>query len=91
MKLWDKLTLCLKIVWPRRRLRKSEKEIRQVHSLSHAVVREILAEVGKPVLCETLEKLEKNRKEKGHADYTSLAEIWLSARKRCEELKKKCH
>lgn len=68
-----------------------EREVRQAHRLSETVVWAILSQVGEPVLREVLAALETNRKETCEANYTSLAEIWVAAKKRYEEVEKKCH
>lgn len=86
MKLWKRWKN-----WKRsgRRVTVTEKEIRQVHRLSYAVVRIILADVGESVLRTTLEGMKKNREEKGESDYTSLAEIWLTAQERWRKLEER--
>lgn len=85
MKLWKRWKR-----WRRRsrKLTVTEKEIRQVHRLKTEVAHTILAEVGEPILTAVLDELRKNRKEKGESDYTSLAEIWLLARERSENLRR---
>ncbi len=64
--------------WTHRRT-PEERDLLQVHRLAQEVVRVILSTMGEPILWDTLENLEKNRKEKGGVDYTSLAEMWLKA------------
>ncbi len=73
---------------PRAKLTTSEKEIRQVHRITREVVHTMLAEVGEDVLRETIAELEKNRKETGESNYTSLAEIWLGAKARAKALRR---
>lgn len=68
-------------------LTREQRDMRQVHLISRAVVSSLLADVGEPVLHNTLRKLSENKERKGEADYTSLAEIWITAKKRCEELR----
>ena len=81
MKWWDITWLWTK--W-KRRLTKEQKESRQIQLLKLEVLHSLFSDMGIEVLVATLEQLTKNRKELGHSDYTSLAEIWLESQ---EEIK----
>lgn len=63
----------------------TERELRQVHRIRKEVVWMILSEVGEDVLRCTLKTMERNRKERGEADYTSLAEVWIASKKKKSE------
>ena len=66
----------------RKRLRELNDQ-QQVYRLQRAVVHTVLSAVGEEVLWDVLEDMDKNRREKGHSDYTSLADVWIAGAKKC--------
>ena len=70
--------------WNRRWIERDLRSKRIAHAVTHEVVYTIFADLSVEVLKEVVDLAKKNRETKGHSDYTSLADLYVSIMKNDE-------